>query len=155
MAGNRNNIEIDEEKLFNWLDSRPETAAVIAESIGKSRTYFTSMAKLGHMPKAVYDLIVRLYELPEDIFLPDDEEEEEEEEEPAPVVSTREGYWVDLKIAPDKVCFTLNFSSNGADLEVAHAWSNIKSGREQDLVQAISYAAHMVYKIVEQQNLSK
>lgn len=103
------------------------------------------------MPRAVYDLIVRLYELPEDIFLPDDEEAEE----PAPVVSTREGYWVDLQIRANKVCFTLNFSSNGADIEVGHAWSKIKSGRELDLVQAISYAAHMVYKIVEQQNLSK
>lgn len=39
--------------------------------------------------------------------------------------------------------------------EICKAYSKVKGTRELDLMQAISYAAHMMYKFAEQKELDK
>ena len=52
------------------------------------------------------------------------------------------GYSVKLDVYPKKVRFAILFNGE----EVIHSWSGIRGARELDLMQSISYAAHMCYK---------
>ena len=52
------------------------------------------------------------------------------------------GYSVKLDVYPKKVRFAVLFNGE----EIMHAWSSIRGARELDLMQSISYAAHMCYK---------
>ena len=67
-------VNIDEEALFDWLDSRPERASQIAESIGKSRCYFGSIERTERMPVAVHRLLVQTYGLPDNAFIKHEDE---------------------------------------------------------------------------------
>ena len=66
-----------------------------------------------------------------------------------PAASAETGWQTRIKVQPDKVCMTVYF--NG--MEVVQGWSKVKGDRELDLMQAISYAGHMCYKITEQKKL--
>lgn len=66
-----------------------------------------------------------------------------------PAPSAELGWQTRIKVQPDKVCMMVYF--NG--MEVVQGWSKVKGDKELDLMQAISYAAHMCYKIVEQKKL--
>lgn len=59
------------------------------------------------------------------------------------------GYATSINVYPNKVRFAVIF--NG--VEIFHAYSKVKGHKEVDLVQAISYAAHMCYKQAEQNDL--
>lgn len=59
------------------------------------------------------------------------------------------GYATSINVYPNKVRFAIIF--NGA--EIFHAYSKVKGHKEVDLIQAISYAAHMCYKQAEQKEL--
>ena len=52
------------------------------------------------------------------------------------------GYSVKLDVSPKKVRFAVLFNGE----EIIHAWSSVRGARELDLMQSISYAAHMCYK---------
>lgn len=66
-----------------------------------------------------------------------------------PAASAETGWQTRIKVQPDKVCMMVYF--NG--MEVVQGWSKVKGDKELDLMQSISYAAHMCYKIVEQKKL--
>lgn len=66
---------------------------------------------------------------------------------PAPTAEV--GWQTRIKTNPGRVCMTVYF--NG--VPVVDGYSRIKSNTELDLMQAISYAAHMCYKITEQKKL--
>ncbi len=66
-----------------------------------------------------------------------------------PAPSAELGWQTRIKVQPDKVCMMVYF--NG--MEVVQGWSKVKGDKELDLMQSISYAAHMCYKIVEQKKL--
>lgn len=139
-------IDIDKKELEKYIRNRPEGVTKCAEMIGRGKTYFHHLFESGRMQENSYEHMCDVFGVPHNQFLRKEEEVE---------VSTKDGYWISLLTKPDRVKVTLYFSSNGADIEVAHAWSKVKGDREVDLVQAISYAAHMCYKIVEQNELGK
>lgn len=66
-----------------------------------------------------------------------------------PAASAELGWQTRIKVAPDRVCMTVYF--NG--VQVVEGWSRVKGNKELDLMQAISYAAHMCYKNTEQKKL--
>lgn len=66
---------------------------------------------------------------------------------PAPTAEA--GWQTRIKTNPGRVCMTVYF--NG--VPVVEGLSRIKSNTELDLMQAISYAAHMCYKLTEQKKL--
>lgn len=56
-----------------------------------------------------------------------------------------------LDVSPEKVVLHMYFQGT----EICKAYSKVKGTRELDLMQAISYAAHMMYKFAEQKELDK
>lgn len=66
---------------------------------------------------------------------------------PAPSAET--GWQTRIEVKPDRLCMKVYF--NG--VQQVEGFSKIKENKELALMQAISYAAHMCYKIVEQRKL--
>jgi len=66
-----------------------------------------------------------------------------------PAATAEMGWQTRIKVKPDRLCMTVYF--NG--VPQVEGYSKIKGDKELDLMQAISYAAHMCYKIVEQKKL--
>lgn len=70
---------------------------------------------------------------------------------PQEVNSGGELYTLGLDVSPERVILRLYFQGT----EICKAASKVKGTRELDLIQAISYAAHMMYKFTEQEVLNK
>lgn len=66
-----------------------------------------------------------------------------------PAPSAELGWQTRIEVKPDRLCMKIYF--NG--VQQVEGFSRIKENKELALVQAISYAAHMCYKIVEQRKL--
>lgn len=66
-----------------------------------------------------------------------------------PAPSAEVGWQTRIEVKPDRLCMKIYF--NG--VKQVEGFSRIKENKELALVQAISYAAHMCYKIVEQRKL--
>lgn len=60
-------------------------------------------------------------------------------------------YSIGLVVRPDRVRLTIRHEGQ----DILSAWSYIKGPDEADLMQAISYAAHLCYKLAEQNKLAK
>lgn len=152
-------IAIDNNKLTEWLDSMGKTNYEIALTLGRCPSFFSHVRSAGRMQEAMYSLLCKYYDLPQDALTPDPATATAQDPAAPQIAATpttsRIGYWTDTKIYPNKVKFSLMFSEQGVDIEVAHAYSCINGGNELALAQAISYAAHMVYKMVEQKTLDK
>lgn len=145
----KNYLSIDLDKLKNWMKKNNLTQAEVSEKIGRGKSYISNVIQRKTIHNNAYTMLVKEYGLPYETFL---EQEKEQIAQPEP---KHGGYWVEVQTFPDKVRFQINFSADGTDVEVAHAYSRVRGSTELDLVQAISYAAHMVYKIVEQKTIEK
>lgn len=66
-----------------------------------------------------------------------------------PAPSAEAGWQTRIEVKPDRLCMKVYF--NG--VQQVEGFSKIKENKELALMQAISYAAHMCYKIVEQRKL--
>lgn len=150
---------IDINKLNEWLDSTGKSNYEIALTLGRGPSFFSHVRSAGRMQEAMYSLLCKYYDLPQDALTPDKPAPAPviapPAEEQKPTASDKHGYWTETQIYPNKVKFSLIFSEQGVDLVVAHAYSRINGDTELALAQAISYAAHMVYKMVEQNTLEK
>lgn len=60
-------------------------------------------------------------------------------------------YTLGLDVSPKRVVLHMYFHGT----EICNAAAKVKGTRELDLIQAISYAAHMMYKFTEQKELNK
>ena len=60
-------------------------------------------------------------------------------------------YTLGLDVSPKSVVLHMYFQGT----EICKAAAKVKGTRELDLMQAISYAAHMMYKFTEQKELNK
>lgn len=68
-----------------------------------------------------------------------------------PPPEAEELYSLRLRVSPCRVILRMYFQ----DTEIYSAASKVKGTRELDLLQAVSYAAHMMYKFAEQKELNK
>lgn len=144
---------IDMKKFAAWVESTGKTPRDLSLDLGRGRGYIGSILAGTSKPSAAAITgICRIYGLPESYFDPD----------PTPVTTVEacvaelitadtSGYSLSLKIYPNRV--RLGLCRDGAEL--SFATSRIKPGREEELnlYQAISYAAHMLYKLKEQEVL--
>ena len=135
-------IKIDGQALKEWATSGGKTMSGVSADIGRNRCYIINCARTGQMQENAYRLLLEKYGLPEGSFRP--------VEKPAPPVPANGigPYQVSLEVYPQKVRFGINFNGQ----EVYYAFAGINGERELDLIQSISYAAHMVYKIAQQLN---
>lgn len=146
---------IDINKLNEWLDSMGKSNYEIALALGRGPSFFSHVRSAGRMQEAMYSLLCKYYDLPQDALTPDPTTETAQAptapQIAAAPTTSRTGYWTDTQVFPDRVKFTLYFDEE----EVCHAYAKAKGNTQIDLVQAISYAAHMCYKIIEQKTLEE
>lgn len=145
-------VELDPKKLNAFLADK--TLNDVDDSIGKAHGYTSNLRARLKTTAATYGLLCRTYGLAEDALLPDPPapEPEPKPEAPAKPANRRSGYWLDLADNGNHVVLRLMYG----DEQVQIAKARVKGGegaKELDFVQAISYAAHMIYKFAEQDDL--
>lgn len=140
---NKNFVKVDKDALRNCLAEKGISLSDASEEFGYHRTYLRKAIESGSVRESIIKLLEITYEIDRNDFI--------QKETPVEISATPVGYTVDLKILPDKLCFTVKFNGE----EVTHSWCKIKGNTELDLMQAISYAAHMCYKFSEQKKLQE
>ena len=140
---NKNFVNVDKDALRNCLAKKGISLSDASENFGYHKTYLRKAIESGSVRESIIKLLEITYEIDRNDFI--------QKEIPVEIPAVPLGYTVDLKVTPDKLCFTVNFNGE----EVTHAWCKIKGDRELDLMQAISYSAHMCYKFAEQKNLQE
>lgn len=134
-----NTIQIDGDKFHQWCARKNIKQTDLSKELGYSDTYISNVMAVGRMTKTVITILELKYGLdPNEIT-----------RQPQITRETEPGYRLELTVKPDKVRVGIMFGEK----EWVHAWSHVKGDSEVDLVQAISYATHMCYKIVQQQSL--
>ena len=149
---NKVGIEIDTEALSKWIAGTWKTKVELAAEIGRGDGYISRVIKEGKMPKTTYDFMCKTFNLPAGTFIPKPPAPPKPEKPKTviPPASAETGWQTRIKVAPDKVHFMVYF--NGMEVVTGSSW--IKEPRKElQLMQAISYAAHIAYKLMEQKVL--
>lgn len=139
-------MNIDPERLRNFA-AKNGGLKHISLQLGYSRNYLANAADYGRMRVAVAKQLSAMYGVPEDFF----RAREPEKPKAAAPQAGQTGYALRLQ-ATDKQVFLL-LEHDGE--KVGSAYSKRKDNSELVLVQAISYAAHMIYKFCEQRTLQE
>ena len=109
-----------------------------------SDCFISKALSTGAVSERKFELLCRVLNAPAEKFMRQASKTESRFDEQGP-------YSVGLVVRPDKVRLTIRHEGQ----DILSAWSYIKGPYEADLVQAISYAAHMCYKLAEQNKLAK
>lgn len=136
-------VEINGAVLKAWLLENKLTQTGVSRSIGYKDAYISNAIATNRISRAGLEVLKLRFGLDPELIAP---------LKPAPVPKNDcciKGYTVALDVRPDKVCFELAFNGEA----IVRAWSKIKGKSELDFIQAVSYAAHMCYKLVEQKEL--
>lgn len=118
----------------------------LARRIGRTQSYLQQAFARGSLSTTVYPLLVSVAGVPHEEFLAR-ETPPKTEAQHAPQPSGR--YSLTLQTKPDRIRLAL--CDDGK--EISYAWSKLRGSSELDLTQAISYAAHLIYKFSEQRTL--
>nr|DAZ51405.1 MAG TPA: repressor regulating protein [Caudoviricetes sp.] len=141
--GKTNMVEIDIPATREAIDGSGKTMAALSEEIGRCPAYLSYTVKSGRLPEYAFRRLCVLLGVSEGDLLKKQAVTPPQKAE-AEAVSGCEtiGYSVKLDVYPKKVRFAVLFNGE----EIMHAWGSIRGARELDLMQSISYAAHMCYK---------
>lgn len=136
-------VEIDTSATREAVYDSGKTLAVLSEEIGRCPSYLSYAVNKGQIPEYAFRRLCVLLGVSEGDLLKKQAVTPPQKAE-AEAVSGCEtiGYSVKLDVYPKKVRFAVLFNGE----EIMHAWSSIRGARELDLMQSISYAAHMCYK---------
>ena len=137
-------IKVDIQAIKNYIREKGMTQADVCRRIGRSSNFLCSCT--GDMADYTYDLLIRELGAENGAF--------QKKEKAAPQEVNRGGgelYTLGLDVSPERVVLHMYFQGT----EICKAVSKVKGTREVDLMQAISYAAHMMYKFAEQKALDK
>lgn len=141
--GKTNMVEIDISATREAVHDSGKTLALLSEEIGRCPSYLSFVINKGRIPEYAFRRLCVLLGVSEGDLLKKQAVTPPQKAE-AEAVSGCEtiGYSVKLDVFPKKVRFAVLFNGE----EIIHAWSSIRGARELDLMQSISYAAHMCYK---------
>lgn len=137
-------VKIDVDALVAWVEFSGYSQHAICNAIGRSRSFLTQVRKNGLMSNCAYEMLIRTFNLPDDAFVQKPNKSQEPKKEKDEGI-----YSISLDVYHDKLRMALKFH----DDEIIAAWAKIMGDTEQDLVKSVSYAAHMMYKMVEQKDL--
>lgn len=141
--GKTNMVEIDILATREAIDGSGKTMAALSGEIGRCPAYLSYTVKSGRLPEYAFRRLCVLLGVPESDLLRKQTAAPPFEAEAVAVSNCDAiGYSVKLDVYPKKVRFAILFNGE----EVIHSWSGIRGARELDLMQSISYAAHMCYK---------
>lgn len=141
--GKTNMVEIDISATREAVYDSGKTLAVLSEEIGRCPSYLSYAVKEGRIPEYAFRRLCVLLGVREGDLLKKQAVAPPPEAEAENVSNAKSiGYSIKLDVFPKKVRFAVLFNGE----EIIHAWSGIRGARELDLMQSISYAAHMCYK---------
>lgn len=143
-------LKIDPEKLRAFSKQEGKSLAQMSYEIGRSASYLSYCMNAGEIPEGQYRVLCKILNVSPDRFIPDPPPKQEPPKQKM-VNQLDVPFSVDLKIFPDRVRFTILFDGK----PLYSTFSYLKGKTETDLMQAISYAAHMVYKMAEQKKLQE
>lgn len=139
-------VKVDPAKLRAWCKETNVTLTEVSREMGHYDSFMSKVVAAGEFPARQFDLFCRLYNVSPEAFKPD---------EPVEINTTADHtgkpWSLTLDVHPNKVHVGINYCGS----EVYGAWSHVKDNTELGLVQAISYAAHMCYKLAEQKKLQR
>lgn len=136
---------------MNDLRRRLDTTfTAMSRKIGRSDSFISKSLGLGYMHENAFSHMCATFGVEESDMMAPDAVNQVTVEAPIRASDHSAPYSVDLTVKPDRVRVAVRH--NGS--EIYNAWSRIKSNSEVDLIQAISYAVHMCYKMAEQKSLS-
>lgn len=146
-----NMVKISPERLRLFC-SKNGGQAVVSETLGYGKSFISNALHSGKMSRAANKLLAATYGIPEGFFLAPDPPKTAQPPEPKDAQQGgQDGYALRL-LTSDKQVFLL-LEHDGE--KVGSAYSKRKDSSELALTQAISYAAHMIYKLYEQQTLQE
>lgn len=136
-------IKVDMPAIKEHIKKNGMTQADVCKRIGRSPNFLCGCT--GDMADYTYDLLIQVLGVEDGAF--------QQKEKAAPPDANRGGelYTIGLDVYPERVVMRMYFQGT----EICKAASKVKGTRELDLMQAISYAAHMMYKFTEQKELNK
>lgn len=141
--GKTNMVEIDISATREAVYDSGKSLAVLSEEIGRCPGYLSYAVKEGRIPEYAFRRLCVLLGVSEGDLLKKQAVTPPQKAEAENVSNTKSiGYSIKLDVFPKKVRFAVLFNGE----EIIHAWSGIRGARELDLMQSISYAAHMCYK---------
>ena len=144
-----NMVKISPERLRLFC-SKNGGQAVASETLGYGKSFISNALHSGKMSRAANKLLAATYGIPEGFFLAPDPPKTAQPPEPKDAQQGgQDGYALRL-LTSDKQVFLL-LEHDGE--KVGSAYSRRKDSSELALTQAISYAAHMIYKFCEQKTL--
>lgn len=151
MKRHGNMIQISPERLRLFCSKNGGQTAV-SEALGYGKSFISNALHSGKMSRAANKLLAATYGVPENFFLAPDPPKTAQPPEPKDAQQGgQDGYALRL-LTSDKQVFLL-LEHDG--VKVGSAYSKRKDSSELALTQAISYAAHMIYKLYEQQTLQE
>lgn len=112
------------------------TSAGLSREIGRGQSYIANFLDRGVMSRYALELLSRILRTNIADLMPKTGRD-------------ASGFKMNLDVKPDKVYLEVLFDGQ----VIGSAYSKIKGQTEVDLMQAISYAAHMIYKFAEQKRL--
>lgn len=139
-------VKIDPQKFKNWCAKNGVTYKNVSENLGCYDSFISRVVASGEFPERKFTLFLSRYNEDEHTFLPDKAEAAKEYNR-----QDSTGFSMGLIVKPNKVRVSIQHDGN----ELYGAYAGIKKNDTVSLIQAISYAAHMCYKMAEQQNFEK
>lgn len=146
MAYASNMMRIDAERLRRFA-AKNGGLAHISRQMGFSENYLSTIINWQRMRQSTANQLSAMYGVPEDFFRARDTEKQKAA---APQVKQM-GYALRLQATDKQVFLLLEHDGEKA----GSAYSKRKDSSELALTQAISYAAHMIYKFCEQKTLQE
>lgn len=144
-----NMIPIDADRLRRFcMENGGQTT--VSEKLGYGHSYISNALLTGRMNRTACKLLAATYGVPEDFFRAKEPGPPKAAQPPEPKEAQQGGYALRLHVMDKRVFLQLERDG----VKVAGAYSKRKNDSDLALVQAISYAAHMIYKLCEQQALA-
>lgn len=139
-------VNIDKDALRAYVKENGFTLDDLSIRIGRSHAYLSCALKVGNMKGYIYSLLMKTLGLPEGTFLAVKKEPVAEDEYQDERI---DGYEIQMSVFPDRLKMTMTYQKE----KMYESWAIIKGNTELDLMQAVSYSAHMLYKKAEQEFL--
>lgn len=138
-------IKINPQALKNHITSNGITMTEASIKMGRSPGFLSNVIRIGSVSESGYTALCNAFGVEKSAFLPSTV---------TPPVVTPDAasvYRLNLVYSDSKVLVQLM----SGDEVVSGAWAIIKEQSLLGFIQAISYAAHMMYKFAEQDGLNK
>ena len=146
-----NTVQSSPERLRLFCSKNGGQTAV-SETLGYGKSFISNALHSGKMSRAANKLLAATYGVPENFFLAPDPPKTAQPPEPKDAQQGGQDGYVLRLLTSDKQVFLL-LEHDGE--KVGSAYSKRKDSSELALTQAISYAAHMIYKFCEQRTLQE